>query len=114
MEILWQLGPASVHQVRNQLAKKKKLAYTTVLTALQKLEKAGWIKHRPEGNSYIYCPTLTRPQATATSLLHFIKQVFNGDAVVMFQHLIDQSNLKDDELLKLKKMIDKKRKECTK
>ena len=41
IEIVWDLGQASVHQVRRQLSRKKKLAYTTVLTAMQKLEKAG-------------------------------------------------------------------------
>ena len=114
MEAVWQLGTASVHQVRQRLGPNKKLAYTTVLTALQKLEKTGWLKHRTEGKSYIYYPTRTREEAGAKSLSKFIKHVFDGDAVLMFQHLIRESDLKEKELIKLKEMIDKKRKETQK
>jgi len=43
-----------------------------------------------------------------------LKQVFDGDAVLMFQHLIRQGNLSDEEMQKLRKMIDEKRKESQK
>ena len=56
LETVWDLREANVHQVQEQLAKKKKLAYTTVRTAMQKLEKAGWLDHRAEGKTYIYFP----------------------------------------------------------
>ena len=111
MEVVWQLGQASVHQVREQLAQKKELAYTTVLTAMQKLEKAGWLKHRAEGKSYVYLPTRSREQAGAKSAMKFIKRVLDGDALLMFQHLIRQSNLSNQELAELRKTIDQKRKE---
>jgi predicted transcriptional regulator len=114
MEAVWQLGEASVHQVRDELSHKKELAYTTILTAMQKLEKAGWLRHRAEGKSYIYVPTRTREEAGAKSVLKFIKRVFDGDAVLMFQHLIRQSKLSEQELYELRKMIDQKRKEMKK
>jgi predicted transcriptional regulator len=43
--------------------------------------------------------------------IEFIKRVFDGDAVLMFQHLIRQSKLSEQELYELRKMIDQKRKE---
>jgi len=114
MEIVWELGQASVHQVREKLAPKKKLAYTTVLTALQKLEKGGWLSHRCEGKSYIYTAAQTRQEAGARSVKAFLKRVFDGDAVLMFQHLIRESDLTEQELHQLKRMIEQKRKEMQK
>jgi BlaI family penicillinase repressor len=111
IEVVWQLGEASVHQVREQLSRKKKLAYTTVLTAMQKLEKTGWLRHRAEGKSYVYLPTRSREEAGARSVHGLLKRVFDGDAVLMFQHLIRQGNLTDTQLQKLRKMIDEQRKE---
>ena len=111
MEVVWQLGEASVHQVRDLLCRKKELAYTTVLTAMQKLEKAGWLRHRNEGKSYVYLPTRSREEAGAKSAMKFIKRVFDGNAVLMFQHLIRETNLSDRELQQLRQMIDQKRKE---
>ena len=91
IEVVWELGEASVHQVRKRLARKKKLAYTTILTAMQKLEKAGWLRHRNQGKSYVYLPTRSREEAGARSVRKFMERVFDGDAVLMFQHLIPPS-----------------------
>ena len=111
IEVVWKLGEASVHQVRGQLGRRKKPAYTTVLTAMQKLEKAGWLRHRTEGKVYIYQPTQSRQQAGVKSVRKFMERVFDGDAVLMFQHLIGDNKLTDEELRALRKMVDKKRKE---
>lgn len=111
LETVWDLGEANVHQVRERLDRKKKLAYTTVLSAMQKLEKAGWLEHRSEGKSYVYTPTISREQAGAGSVRGFLKRVFEGDAVAMFQHLIRESDLSDEELSELRRMIEEKRKE---
>lgn len=111
LEIVWQFEEATVHQVRDQLSRRKKLAYTTVLTALQNLEKAGWLRHKTKGKSYIYMPARTREEAGASSLRRLLKRAFDEDAFLMFQHLIKDSNLKDEQLQTLKKMIDEKRKE---
>ena len=114
IELVWQLGEANVHQVRAQLARRKKLAYTTVLSVMQKLEKAGWLKHRTAGRSYVYFATRSREETGAKSMRRFLERIFNDDALLMFQHLVKQCTLSDEELLKLKKMIDNKRKEMKK
>jgi predicted transcriptional regulator len=114
IEVVWNLGEASVHQVRKELGRKKKLAYTTILTAMQKLEKAGWLRHRTEGKVYIYYPTRTREQAGDKSVRKFLERMFDGDALLMFQHLMRQSRLSEKELQELRKLIDEKRKEMKK
>jgi len=110
LETLWELGEAGVHEVRGRLnrKRKKKLAYTTVLSALQKLEKAGWLAHRAEGKSYVYRPTRTRDEAGAGSVRRFLQRVFAGDAVALFQHLIRESHLSVEELADLKRAIEEK------
>jgi predicted transcriptional regulator len=100
-----------VHDVLKELGRRKKLAYTTVLTVMQKLEKAGWLEHRAEGKSYVYTPARSRDEAGAGSVRGFLQRVFEGDAVAMFQHLIRESDLTDAELSELRAMIDEKRKE---
>src|SRR5512146_2780337 len=111
LETVWDLGEAGVHQVRERLnRKKKKLAYTTVLSAMQKLEKAGWLEHRAEGKSYVYRATRTRDQAGAGSVRRFLQRAFAGDAVALFQHLIRESDLSSEELTELKRAIEEKEK----
>jgi len=111
LEILWKLGRATVHEVRDEMVKERDLAYTTVLTAMQKLEKAGLLEHERDGKTYIYLPTQTREKVSTKSVRRFVKNVFNGDALMMFQHLMQEDNLTDNELVELRKLIDKARKE---
>ncbi len=111
MEAVWESQQATVHQIRDRLADKKELAYTTVLSAMQKLEKTGWLRHRAEGKTYIYLPARTRAQGSFDSLHKFINHVFGGSPMAVFQNLLSHEKLTDEELVTLRKMIDQRRKE---
>ena len=111
IEVVWELGEASVRQVWKRLCRKKELAYTTVLTSMQRLERAGWLKHRAEGKKNVYLPTRTRTQAGAKSVRKFVQGMFNGNALLLFRQLVEQGELSDEELQELQKLINKKRKE---
>jgi BlaI family penicillinase repressor len=110
MDIVWSLGEASVNQVKSKLGRRK-LAYTTILSVMQKLDKAGWLTHREEGRAYVYRPAMSRDEAGRSSLRGFINRVCGGDPIAMFQHLLDDQELSADDLAALRKMIDKRRKE---
>ncbi len=109
METIWEHGEATVGQVRDRLQREPPPAYTTILSVMQKLEKAGWLTHRAFGRSYVYLPTRSRDQAGATTLRTFIDRVFRGDALLLFQHLLEDEELSDQDLSALKKMLDQKR-----
>jgi BlaI family transcriptional regulator, penicillinase repressor len=111
MEVVWELGEASVHEVRERVAGTKRLAYTTVLSVMQKLEKLGWLRHRRSGRTYIYEPTRTRETAGSHSLGRFVDRIFGGDALSAFRHLLDDEDLTADDLMRLRRMIDARRKE---
>jgi BlaI family penicillinase repressor len=111
MEIVWELGEASVRQVLKRLCWKKELAYTTILTSMQRLEKAGWLRHRVEGTKNIYMPTWTRAQASTRSVRRFVQRMFNGNTLLLFRQLVEEGELSDKELRELQKLINKKRKE---
>jgi len=111
MEVVWEAGKATVQQVRDGLEREPLPAYTTILSVMQKLEKAGWLTHRAEGRTYIYLPLRSRQEAGATSLRTFIERVFSGDRLLMFQHLLADEDLSDDDLKSLKTMIDRRRKD---
>src|SRR4051794_22601384 len=108
MEAIWELGEATVQQVRDRLNREPLPAYTTILSVLQKLEKAGWLTHRAEGRSYIYLPSRSREEAGVTSLRTFIERVFRGDRLLLFQHLLEDEDLSEEDLKTLKTMIDRR------
>ena len=109
MEAVWELGEATVGHVRDRLDREPEPAYTTILSVMQKLEKAGWLTHRAEGRTYVYLPTRSRDQAGTTTLRTFMDRVFRGDPLLLFQHLLEDEELSEQDLSALKKMIDQKR-----
>lgn len=111
LEALWEEGSGTVQQVADRLGPKRKLAYTTVLTTLQNLAKAGWVKHTKQGKAYVYAPAASREKANAGSIAAFVKRAFGGDSKLMLQTLIDGDELSPKELNDLRKLIDAKRKE---
>lgn len=110
MESVWELGEATVQQVRERLSGKKTPAYTTILSVMQKLERAGWLRHREAGRLYVYQPVRSRQEEGKHTLRKFVERVFSGDRLLLFEHLLDDE-LTTDELASLKKMIDQRRKE---
>ena len=111
LEVLWKRRAASVQEVLDEMSADRPLAYTTILTTLQNLERAGWVTHERRGRAHVYTPTRTRSQAGATSLRAFIKRAFGGDAGLLFQTLIEQEKLSKPELARLHAMIDAKKQE---
>ena len=111
IEAVWDLSEATVQQVRDRIQREPMPAYTTILSVMQKLEKAGWLTHRASGRSYVYLPVRSLAEAGATSLRTFIDRVFRGDRVLLFQHLLDDENLSEKDLKALKTMIDRRRKD---
>ena len=46
VEAVWEAGEATVRQVWDRIDPRKKMSYTTILAAMQRLEKSGWLRHR--------------------------------------------------------------------
>jgi predicted transcriptional regulator len=111
LEAVWRLGEGTVVEVREAMGREPEPAYTTVLSVMQKLEKLGWLTHRAEGRTYVYRATRTREQAGTGSVRRLVDRVFGGDRMLLLQHLIDERELSASELVELRRLIDRKRKE---
>ena len=62
MDTLWHSGALAVREVCTRLKVKPALAYTTVMTTLDRLYKKGLLARHKDGNAFIYEPALTRDE----------------------------------------------------
>ncbi|GAB3216365.1 BlaI/MecI/CopY family transcriptional regulator [Kineococcus gypseus] len=70
MDRLWAAGaPLTVREVHEQLAAHRKIAYTTVMTVLDRLAKKGVVRQEREGRAFRYSPAATREQMVADLML---------------------------------------------
>jgi predicted transcriptional regulator len=66
MEQLWASPDAqSVRDVHLALTRDRELAYTTVMTVLDRLAKKGLVRRERDGRAYLYLPEQTREQLVA-------------------------------------------------
>jgi predicted transcriptional regulator len=105
LSVLWEKGPATVRAVQEALPDGKTRAYTTVLTVLQVMEKKGLLTHVSQGNTHVYQPTATRRQTIGPVLKSLVRQVFGGSPATAMQHLLAESEVSPEELVKLKQLI---------
>lgn len=60
LEALWDAGELSTPEVHERVGEPRGLAYTTILTVLQRLHKKGLVERRGGGRSHVYRPALSR------------------------------------------------------
>src|SRR5262245_52939481 len=108
MNVIWRLGPCSVHQVLEALKPQRELAYTSVSTIVRILEQKGFLTSAKEGRGHIYAPTLTREAYQAMSLEQLVSNVFGGEPALLVQRLLDSRRLSTDELDRIKAALKKK------
>ncbi|PYV90305.1 MAG: transcriptional regulator [Acidobacteria bacterium] len=93
MDALWKMGKASIRELQEQLPEKKRPAYTTVQTMVNRLEEKGAVRRvRKIGNAHIYEPMITR-RAAYRRLIDDFLDLFGGSARPLMAHLLETGKL---------------------
>ncbi|MGL6225632.1 MAG: BlaI/MecI/CopY family transcriptional regulator [Thermoguttaceae bacterium] len=113
LEILWEKEGATVQEVLAEINRDAEvpIAYTTVLTTMQKLEKQGWLTHTTSENharAYLYKVIQSRNEAIGSSLVSFAQSFLGGNKTLLFQHFVDDAGLSNEEIAEIQKMIEQR------
>ena len=101
LKVLWTLGEASVKEVRTGLTQNRNLAYTTVMTVLDRLSKKNGVTRRKVGRSFVYSPRLDREKLRHLAVKDLVDAFFDGSQDSLADWL-KHSNLSDPVLVKPK------------
>lgn len=107
LNIVWDLGEASVADVREKILKYREVAYTTVMTIMKNLADKEYLKYRKDGLSYIYSAAVQPDQVRYRLINRLVDKVFQGSPKDLVQTLVQNENLSDEERREIKNMIDK-------
>ncbi|MFD9720320.1 BlaI/MecI/CopY family transcriptional regulator [Streptomyces sp. NPDC059076] len=58
--------PVTVREVLEDLQRDRSIAYTTVMTVMDKVHQKGWLRRELEGRAFRYSPVSTRADYAAT------------------------------------------------
>lgn len=111
MDVLYKVGKASAAEVRAGLPNPP--SDSAVRALLRILEEKGHIRHDLDGPRYVYIPTVKRDTAKRSALRHLVNTFFDGSASQVMAALLDLSprDLEDEELTRLRRLIDAAKKE---
>ncbi|MDX2152823.1 MAG: BlaI/MecI/CopY family transcriptional regulator [Bryobacteraceae bacterium] len=87
LKVLWTLGEGNVHEVRRVLADRRELAYTTVMTLLDRLVRKGGVSRRKVGRSFVYAPVLERDLLRRMAVRQLVDCFFEGSEAALAAYL---------------------------
>lgn len=103
--IVWARGEATAHDIHQALEQKAGLARGTIGTMLHRLERQGVLTHRTEGREYLYRATVTKEEVMAARVEGLVGGLFGGDLTAMVSFAVQASDVRKDDVDKLKKML---------
>lgn len=109
MAVLWERGPSTVSEVQDALP--DELAYTTVLTVLRVLEEKGHVSHTTEGRAHRYLPLVERQAAGQSALKRVTDRLFGGSPELLLTRLVEDENVTEDELRRMRDLLERRLKE---
>ena len=108
MSLLWTLGEATVRDVLDQLAPKRKLAYTSAATILRILDEKGFVEHEKRGKSLTYRAVLSKNAYQSRSLKDLSVKLFDDVPASLVARLVDAGGLSEEALAEIRAMVDRR------
>ena len=68
LQLLWERGPSTVREVMESLNRRRRRAYTSVMSLLGVMTEKRLLKRRPEGRAYLYEARVDREKTVGEML----------------------------------------------
>ena len=107
MNVLWDKGSATVHEVLLGLTAEPALAYNTVLTIIRILEKKGYVKHVKDKRAHVYIPKVDRKDATRFEVRHLVSRFFGDSDELLVLNILEEKSIDADELAKVRQLLER-------
>lgn len=112
LEALWTRGSATVRELMDEAG--RDLAYTTVMTTLDRLFKKNLLSRDPEGRAFRYKPLVTREQLHREAAGEAFRQLLDASPApsLPLSYFVEIVSERDAELLdRLRELVEAKRQE---
>lgn len=107
MNVLWERGSATVHEVLQVLPSKPSLAYNSVLTTIRILETKGYVKHVKDKRAHIYMARIDRKDATRFEVRHLVSRFFGNSHEQLLLNILEEASIDADELARVRQLLER-------
>jgi predicted transcriptional regulator len=106
MNVLWDRGSATVHEVLQAFPDNPPLAYNSVLTIIRILEKKAYVKHVKDKRAHVYTAQVNRKDATRFEVRHLISRFFGNSHEQLVLNVLEETSIDADELNRLRQLLE--------
>lgn len=106
LQLVWELGEATVNDVRDRILEDRDVAYTTIMTVMKNLAEKGYLTYEKEGRTYVYEPARPAEEVRHSLLTELMGKVFEGSASALVQTLVQNEELTADERAQIQSLIE--------
>lgn len=111
MRVLWEYGEATARQITDAVSKQEPVAHSTIQTLLRKLEVKNAIAYEERDRTFVFRPLVSESEITQTATNELLSRVFHGSLSGLVAHVLENEDISDDEMAKLRQLVDEKSKE---
>ncbi len=87
LKALWSLEEGSVRDVRRIVTETRPLAYTTIMTVLERLVRKRKLERRKVGRAFVYAPTASRDAMRRVAIQELLDGFFDGSVEELIRFL---------------------------
>jgi BlaI family transcriptional regulator, penicillinase repressor len=109
LNVLWELGDATVGEVWQAISARRRVARNTVLTLVTRLEEKGWLRRHAEGNVLRYSAAVPKQTALRQFAQRLVETAFGGSTEGLIMALLGGGELSEVEAQRIRAMLDKVR-----
>jgi predicted transcriptional regulator len=108
MRQLWHRGQATIREITDALYPDGEHShYATVQSLLDRLEAKGFVTREKDGRVNRFRASVTRSELARRRLRATADALFDGAMAPLLTHLVDNSDLRPDEITTLRELIDR-------
>jgi BlaI family penicillinase repressor len=109
MRILWRRGCATAREITEEMGRTQRIAHSTVQTLLRQLQAKGAVTYEVEDRTFVYRPLYQQSEVAETAARDLLTRLFNGSVYSLMAHLIKHEEITQDDLARLRELIDRGR-----
>jgi len=106
LRVLWQRGPCTVRQVRDELNADRPTGYTTVLKLMQIMTEKGLVTRDESRRTHVYQPRLPAEGTQRQLVADLLERAFEGSAEKLVMQALSTTKVSSAELAKIRAMLD--------
>jgi BlaI family transcriptional regulator, penicillinase repressor len=106
LRVLWARGPSTVREVHEELSKKKRIGYTSVLKFMQIMTEKGSVRRNEDQRAHVYEANQAAEKTKRQLAGDVLQRVFDGSASQLMMHALAGRKGSREEAEELRRLLD--------